>query len=109
MRGRDLIVLSLLLALVALTGCAWRQADRRWISDRRFHQVWELYQSTGSIEEVERVLKEQPWRPGVINECLYRIEQLERAQELYGPLQFPPRGEPRPTTGTAILGTRSSL
>jgi hypothetical protein len=85
-----------------MLGCAWRATDRRWVSDRRFHQVWKYYESTGSIEQTEKLLRDQPWRPGEINECLYRIEQLERAQALYGPLNFPPRGEPRPTTGSTM-------
>jgi hypothetical protein len=95
-------LLTLLIALALLVGCAWRQTDRRWVSDRRFNQVWEHYQTTDSVAETEEVLRDQQWRPGEINECLYRIRQLERAQELYGEVRFPPRAEPRALTGATF-------
>ncbi len=104
---RSLFLLGALILLVAtLSGCAWRHTDRRWVSDRRFHQVWEVYQERGSVEGIRRLLERQPWRPGEINECLYRIEQIERARAMYDPVRFPPRGEPRPPSGTSFqLGT----
>lgn len=95
-------LLTLLAALALLVGCSWRQTDRRWVSDRRFHQVWEHYQASGSVEETEEFLHDQHWRPGEINECLYRIRQLDRAEDLYGEVRFPPRAEPRALTGATF-------
>lgn len=100
---RPLLLTAAFTATLVLTACQWRQTDRRWVSDRRFHQVWEYHESAGSIEETERLLRDQPWRPGEINECLYRIRELESAQTIHGAIHFPPQGEPRPAQGRAIL------
>ena len=94
--------IALLAALATLAGCAWRETDRRWVSDQRFLQVWNHHQAVGSIHEIRLLLEDQPWRLGEINECLYRIGQLERAQELHGPLAFPPRAKPQARPGTKI-------
>jgi hypothetical protein len=93
-----LLLLATVCALFA--ACTWRATDRRWVSDHRFKQVWEQYERLGSVDDVRALLEDQPWRPGEINECLYRINQLARAQELYGPIPFPPRAEPKPGSST---------
>lgn len=97
--------LSLLAALAAsavmLTSCAWRETDRRWVSDRRFNQVWEFHQRNHDLAQTRSMLLAQQWRPGEINECIYRIQQLEHAKELYD-VRFPPQAEPRAVTGSAF-------
>lgn len=84
------LLLVLVFTAVALSGCQWRRTDRRWISDRRFLQVWEHYQATGDREETEAIVRAQHWRRGEINEALYRLDQLIRAEEIHGEVDTPP-------------------
>ncbi len=102
---RPLFLAALVTSAGLLAGCAWRETDRRWVSDRRFHQVWLAHGASGSLENTRALLNAQHWRPGEVNECLYRIQQIERAQELYD-VRFPPQAEPRAVTGSTFrLGT----
>jgi hypothetical protein len=78
------------LCLVLTVGCSLYRNDRQYVYDSEYYKVRQLYDRTGSIDIVERVLRDREWTRGQINEVRYRLNQdyyLENGE---------PRGIDRP-------------
>ncbi|MBM3333893.1 hypothetical protein FJY63_04455 [Candidatus Sumerlaeota bacterium] len=100
-----------LLAVVALVvlagGCALYSNDRAWVWDSDYEMVRDLYDRCGSINVVERVLRERQWTSAQVREVRYRLMQDYSLDEKGVPraIERPRRVGSRPQPPSIKLGT----
>lgn len=103
---KALKTLALVSCLFWLAGCSWYQNDRQFVWDTEYQKVRDLYDQTGSIETVKRVLADYKWTPGQINEVEYRLRQ-----DYWLDAEGVPRGidRPRPVMADESAMSRMGL
>lgn len=56
-------------------GCALYRNDHCYVPNEQYVKAREMFVQTGSLDLVERQLKDLEWRPCKINEVLYRLSK----------------------------------
>lgn len=72
---RRFAFLLLSLALLAPAACALYRDDRCYVEDEQYQIAYNLFLESGSIDLVERQLRDYQWRRCKINESLYRLRK----------------------------------
>jgi hypothetical protein len=83
---------ALLATLVFGASCALYSQDRCYVPDNEYALAHDLFVQTGSLDLVEKSLKDQEWETCKINEALYRLQKE---------FQVLPEGTPAPATPAA--------
>lgn len=73
--------LIIVVIILVVSGCSWRQTDRCWISDAYYEKARELYLKTASLEVVKQTLKDNYWTQAEINEAIYRLKKEFHLEE----------------------------
>lgn len=63
------------LALTLGLGCALYRNDKCYVEDSQYARAREIFIRTGSLDLVERQLKEWEWRRCKVNETMYRLNK----------------------------------
>lgn len=61
--------------LLCLAGCSLYQNDRQWLWDSEYLWVRDVYDRCGSVDVVEKVLRDRSWTRAQINEARYRLSK----------------------------------
>jgi hypothetical protein len=64
-----------LLVAVLTLGCSLYRDDRCYVSNEQYSQARTMFIKSGSLDLVERELKDMQWRRSKINEILYRLRK----------------------------------
>ncbi len=78
-------ILLILVATLALGGCAFMTGGRCYIDDARYFRMKELFLQTNSLQQVEQSMQDEGWSVCERNEFRYRLNKDLDLEDLVEP------------------------